>query len=165
MKNITSSSDREKLLRKFREHLFSTQGLAPRTCTARVFYVRQFLQRQLQSKRRTIKLQELTPEIFLNYVLERSAQDSPGRLQAVASALRSFGRFLQFSGRSRHDLASALPPIASPGRSCLPDYLKPEQLNDLLRSIDSTTASGLRNYAIILCLARLGLRAAEVATI
>jgi site-specific recombinase XerD len=165
MKTIASFLDREKLLRRFREHLLSTQGLAPRTCTARLFYVREFFQRQLKSRRRKIKLQELTPEVLLNYILERSAQDSSGRLQALASALRSFGRFLQLSGRSRHDWASALPRIASPGRSALPDYLQPEQLSALLRSIDPTTASGRRNSAILLCLARLGLRAAEVAAL
>jgi site-specific recombinase XerD len=128
-----------------------------------VFYVREFLQSHFKGRRRKFKLQELTPEVLLNYVLERSAQDSSGRLQALASALRSFGRFLQCSGRSPYELSSALPRIASPGRSCLSDYLTPEQLKDLLKSIDVTTAAGLRNYAIILCLAHLGLRASEVA--
>ena len=165
MKNITPSSEHEELLRRFREHLLSTQGLAPRTCTARVFYVHEFLQGQLPLRRPKVRLQELTPEVLLDYVFKRSAQDSPVRLQAVASALRSFGRFLRFNGWTGHDLASGLPRIASPGRSCLPDYLTSEQLGDLLRSIDTTTASGLRNYAIILCRARLGLRAAEVAAL
>jgi integrase/recombinase XerD len=165
MITIASSCDRENLVRRFQHHLLSAQGLALRTCTTRVFYVREFLQAQTRYRRRKIKLHELTPEILLNYVLERSRQDSPGRLQAVASALRSFGRFLRFSGQSRHDLTSALPRIASPGRSGLPDYLSAEQLKHLLGSIDIRTASGLRNYAIILCLARLGLRASEVATL
>lgn len=165
MTTIVSTSDLEKLLRKYRKHLLATQGLAPRTCAARVFYAHEFLHRQLKSKRRKVNLQELTPEALLNYVLERSAQDSSVRLQALASALRSFGRFLQFSGRSRHDWASALPRIASPGRSCLPDYLKPEQLKGLLNAIEITTTSGLRNYALVLCLARLGLRAAEAAAL
>ena len=165
MKSISPSSEHERLLRRFEAHLLSAQGLAPRTCTARVFYVREFLVRQLKKRRRKFKPQELTPEVLLNYVLDRSAQDSPVRLQAVASALRSFGRFLQFSGLSRHDLVAALPRIASPGRSCLPDYLQQGQLNELLRSMDTTTGSGLRNYAIILCLARLGLRAGELAAL
>ncbi len=86
-------------------------------------------------------------------------------IQALASALRSFGRFLRFSGRSGYELSSALPRIASPGRACVSDYLQPEQLNALLQSIDVRTAAGLRNYAVMLCLARLGLRAAEVAAL
>ncbi len=163
MKTITPSLSCEKLLQRFREHLLFNQGLAARTCQGRVFYVREFLQSRFKPGGRKFKLQELTPEVLLRHVLERSARDSAGRLQALASALRSFGRFLQFSGRSRYELSSALPRIASPGRSCLSNYLRPEQLNDLLKSIDVTTPAGRRNYAIILCLARLGLRASEVA--
>jgi site-specific recombinase XerD len=164
MKTITSVSDRERLLERFRGHLLKIQGLAPRTCQARVFYVRSFLER-LRRKRQKLVLQELTPRDFLDYVLERSTQDSPVRLQALASALRSFGRFLRFSRKNPHCLASALPRIASRGRSCLADYLTATQLDVLLRSIDTTTSGARRNYAIILCLARLGLRAGEVATL
>ena len=163
MKHIVLSSEEAKLLREFGKHLLSTQGLAPRTCAARLFYAREFFQWRRKSKPPKLKPKELTPEVLLHYVLQRSAKDSPVRLQAVASALRCFGRFLRFSGRSHRDLSSALPRVASPSRSCLPDYLRPEQLSTLLRSIDITTASGLRNYAIVLCLSRLGLRAAEVA--
>ena len=165
MKTIASSSDGERLLEEFREHLLNAQGLALRTCSARVSCVRAFLEQQLRIKGQKLELPELTPEDVLNYVLERSAQNSPGTLQALASALRSFGRFLQFSGRSPHALTSALPRIASPGRACLPDYLKPEELIALLESIDTTNPSGLRNYSIVLCLARLGLRASEVAAL
>jgi site-specific recombinase XerD len=165
MKIIASDSDQEKLLEAFRQHLLRTQGLATRTCAARVFYVRLFLEQRRGSKRQKLVLQELAPEDLLNYVLERSGQDSPGRLQALASALRSFGRFLQLSRSSTRALTAALPRIASGGRSCLPDYLTPEQLEVLLGSIDTHAVRGQRNYAIILCLARLGLRAGEVAAL
>ena len=164
MQDIASSTQRERLLRKFRTHLLCDQGLALRTCQARTFYVREFLNAHIKSRAPKLKLKELTPEIFLHHVLQR-AQDSPGRLQAMASALRSFGRFLQCSGLNSHDLTAALPRIASPGRSCLPEYLTAKQLNDLLNSIETRSESGRRNYAIILCLARLGLRAAEVAAL
>jgi site-specific recombinase XerD len=159
MQNIAS------FLRAFLNHLLHDRGLALRTCQARMFYVRQFLDAHFKSRASKPKLKELTPGIFLQYVLQRSAQDSPGRLRAVASALRSFGRFLNGSSLNRHPLAAALPRIASPGRSCLPEYLTAEQLNRLLNSIETRTESGRRNYAIVLCLARLGLRAAEVAAL
>ena len=163
MKTILLPSGLEPLLQKFREHLLTNQGLAQRTCAARLFYVREFLKHRFKSSRRKVSLDELTPDVLLNHVLERSRQDSPGRLQALASALRSFSRYLLFSGVNQYDLSSALPRIASPGRPLLPDYLKPEQLDRLLHSIQTNTPMGVRNYAIVLCLARLGLRAAEVA--
>lgn len=165
MKTILSSLNCEDLLRKFRKHLLGNQGLALRTCTARVFYTRQFLHRQLNSSRRQFCLAKLTPEILLHYLLERSRHDSPQSLQALASALRSFMRFLQLRGLTRHDLTTVLPRIASPGRPLLPDYLKADQLKALLACIPTTTIAGLRNYAIILCLVRLGLRAGEVAAL
>jgi len=163
MKQIISSASSEKVLDSFQEHLFSTQGLALRTCVARVFYLREFLECQRKRRRIAVRLRELTPEVLLKHVLERSRHDSPQRLQAVAGALRSFARFLQVTGRNPLDLTSALPRIATMGRACLPDYLSSEQLKRLLGSIDPATASGLRNRAVILCLARLGLRAGEVA--
>jgi site-specific recombinase XerD len=165
MKSTTLSSEHEELLRKFQEHLLSNQGLAARTCAARVFYVREFFRWRFKGRPPKANLRELRPDVLLHYILKRSAEDSPGRLQALASALRCFGRFLQFSGYSPCDLTAAVPRIASLGRSCLPDYLKPEQLNALLQSVDTNSACGRRNRAIMLCLARLGLRAAEVATL
>ena len=109
MKQIHSSSSSEKILSAFQEHMLSTQGLAVRACTARVFYVREFLVRQRQRRPLRTCLRELTPEVLLDHVLERSRRDSPQRLQAVTGALRSFARFLQFMGWNRLDLSSALP--------------------------------------------------------
>ena len=163
MKNIVSPSNSEKLLQNFGEHLLTTQGLAVRTCASRVFYAREFLRAQFKPRRRKLRLSNLTPEVLLKHVLARGRQDSPARLQALASALRSFCRFLQMSGRIGRDLTPALPRIASAGRESLPDYLPPGQLEDLLGSLETETLAGLRNYAILLCLARLGLRAGEVA--
>jgi len=163
MQDIISSANSEKLLQAFGEHLLTTQGLAVRTCTSRVFYAREFLRAQLKGGRKKLRLSGLTPEILLQYVLARAGQDSPGRLQSATSALRSFCRFLQMSGRIERDWTSALPRIASVGRQSLPDYLSVEELADLLGSINTKTQAGLRNHAILLCLARLGLRAGEVA--
>lgn len=163
MKFIVSNSNSEKLLLKYGEHLRTIHGLAARTCDSRIFYAREFLQARLKVGRGKFKTQELTPEVLLQYVLDRSFQDSPVRLQALACGLRSFCRFLQVSGGSPGDLTSALPRIASPGRAGLPDYLTPKQLADLLGSINTKSAAGPRNYAIMLCLSRLGLRAGEVA--
>lgn len=163
MKNIISFSNSEKLLHHFGEHLLAIQGLAPRTGSSRLFYAREFLQAQLKAGSGKVTLRALTAQSLLQYILKRSRRDSPERLRSLTCALRSFGRFLQFSGRIDHDFTSALPRIASGGRTSLPDYLRPEQLKDLLGSIDRRTPAGLRNYAILLCLARLGLRAGEVA--
>lgn len=163
MKTIVSLSSIDKLLNAYRDHLLNTSGLAARTCDTQTFYAREFLRAHLKSARQRLDLQALEPELLLHHVLERSRHDSPQRLQTMASGLRSFCRFLCLTGRSRSDLSTAIPRLRSSHQPGLPDYLLPEQLQALLDSIDLQRPTGLRNYAMMLCLARLGLRASEVA--
>ena len=163
MKTIVSLAGLDKLLKAYRDHLLNTAGLAVRTCDTRIFYAREFLQAHFKPPRQRLDLQALRPEILLEHILEHSRRDSPPRLQQMASGLRSFCRFLCFTDLSSADLSSAIPRIGGNRPSGLPDYLLPEQLQKLLDSIDTERPTGLRNYAIMLCLARLGLRAGEVA--
>jgi site-specific recombinase XerD len=163
VKIIVSLKGVDKLLKAYRDHLLNVGGLAARTCDSRTFYAREFLHAHLRSAQQGLNLQALKPEVLLNHILERSKHDSPARLQQMASGLRSFCRFLCLTGRSGGDLSSAIPRIGGNHRPGLPDYLLPEELKDLLDSIDTQGQVGLRNYAILLCLARLGLRAGEVA--
>jgi integrase/recombinase XerD len=81
-----------------------------------------------------------------------------GRLRSV---LRSFLRFLYVTGRIPTDLTATLPPV-SDWRQTLPARLAPHEVKRLLRCCDRTTAKGRRDYAILLLLVRLGLRACEV---
>jgi site-specific recombinase XerD len=82
----------------------------------------------------------------------------------VVTALRSFLRFLQLRGQIKTDLAAAISGVAHWRMSNIPKYLSPEQVEKLLRSCDRNTLSGQRDYAILLLLARLGLRGGEVLT-
>ena len=87
----------------------------------------------------------------------------PGQLQSLASALRSFCRFLCVTGRHAQDLSAALPSVSGHHREELPIYLTRKQLKELLGVFDRRTLLGKRDYALALCLVRLGLRAGEVA--
>jgi integrase/recombinase XerD len=80
----------------------------------------------------------------------------------MVTALRSFLRFLCQRGSIKTDLASALFGVAHWRLSHLPKSLPPDQVERLLRCCDRRTASGQRDYAILLLLARLGLRGGEV---
>ena len=84
-------------------------------------------------------------------------------MQVLASALRSFCRFLCVSGHHSRDLSPALPSIAGDRREELPVYLSPEQVEQVLGGLDRRTVAGKRDYALVLCLARLGLRVGEAA--
>lgn len=80
----------------------------------------------------------------------------------MVSALRSFFRFLRHRGDITIDLAACVPPIASWKFSTLPKFLPPDQVQRVLNHCNRQTAKGRRDYAILLLLARLGLRACEI---
>src|ERR1035437_4113934 len=81
----------------------------------------------------------------------------------LAAALRSFLRFLHVEGLLVAPLAQAVPPVAGSAGAGLPRAVAPATLAALLASCDRRTATGRRDYAIMVLLARLGLRAGEVA--
>ena len=78
-------------------------------------------------------------------------------------ALRALLRFLHLEGVLERSLASAVPSVAGWRLSGLPKRLEPGQVDALLDSCDRSTVIGRRDLAILTVLARLGLRAGEVA--
>jgi integrase/recombinase XerD len=81
------------------------------------------------------------------------------------TGLRSLLGFLHLSGLIAGPLAEAVPSTASCRLSGLPRALEPEQLDALLSSCDRETSTGRRDYAVLVMLARLGLRRGEVAAL
>ena len=79
--------------------------------------------------------------------------------------LRAFLRFCLVTGEVEHDLTGATLVIRSPQPSLLPVGVSPAQTEALLAACDRDTALGRREYAVIVLLARLGLRAGEVAAL
>jgi len=86
-------------------------------------------------------------------------------VHALAVGLRSFLRFLEFTGRIRPGLAGAVPCPASPLFPPPTHILDPGTRRRFLRSFDRTTTIGRRDYAIALCFSELALRANEVAAL
>jgi len=83
--------------------------------------------------------------------------------QNLVAGLRSLLRYLHVKGLTSISLAPAVPGVAGWRGSALPRGLESEQMAQLLASCDRERASGRRDYAILLLLARMGLRAGEVA--
>jgi integrase len=77
-------------------------------------------------------------------------------------ALRAFLRYLHHSGVTATDLSPGVPAVPTWRFATLPKYLQPAQVAQVLAACDRQTAVGRRDYAILLLLARLGLRAGEV---
>jgi site-specific recombinase XerD len=162
MKAIVSRSPLDLLVEQYQKHLIEVAGLQPSTCQKWTFFVRLFLKAQFKPRTREPELVRLLPEVLLSFVLQQAEHYLPGQLQSLASALRSFCRFLCVTGRHPQDLSAALPSISGHHRQELPTYLSREQFQALLAVFDRRTLLGKRDYALVLCLGRLGLRAGEV---
>lgn len=96
------------------------------------------------------------------FVLEQSRNTSRWGAQRCTTALRMFLRFLIAEGRCRAGLLGAIPVMAHWRLAALPRYLSPEDVERIIDSCDVSSPSGTRDRAILLLLARLGLRAGDI---
>ncbi len=87
------------------------------------------------------------------------------RCKAWPSHLRNLFEFLFWSGKTRHNLATSIPRVAHGRAANLPRYVRPEVVQQLVDAARSDDALGRRDHAMLLLLARLGLRAPEVVAI
>jgi integrase/recombinase XerD len=88
---------------------------------------------------------------------------SVGTAKLLVSDTRSFLRFLFAAGWTSVDLSTAVPGVAGWRGAALPKAVASEMVAALLAGCDRTTVAGRRDYAVLVLLSRLGLRAGEVA--
>jgi site-specific recombinase XerD len=148
------------LTRDYESFLSSERGLAPATLISYLPIVQRFLAAHFGNK--ALGLQDLQPQDLHRFILHQVPRYSRTYSKLMVTALRSFLRFLCQRGIINTDLASALFGVAHWRLSHVPKSLPPDQVERLLRCCDRSTASGQRDYAILLLLARLGLRGGEV---
>ena len=98
-----------------------------------------------------------------DFVLQRAQPHGIWRAKSITTATRVFLRFLTATGRCALGLEHAIPAYASWKLSSVPRFLEPEQVERVLEACVAEDARGLRDRAVMLLLARLGLRAGEVA--
>jgi integrase/recombinase XerD len=96
------------------------------------------------------------------FVLEKSRSCTRGTVQNCVHALRMFLRFLIAEGQCTVGLDGAIPTVAHWRLASLPRYLPPKDVECLIASCNRTSAVGRRDRAILLLLARLGLRAGDI---
>ena len=148
------------LTRDFEEFLHTERGLSRSTVISYLSAVRCFLDERFG--RKVLHLDQLRPQDLHRFILREVQRVSRSHGKGTVTALRSFLRFLLQRGAIQTDLARTLPGVASWRLSHLPKSLPPEQVERLLASCDRSTPTGKRDYAILLLLARLGLRGGEV---
>jgi len=162
MKDIPFQGSVDQWVSRFEQHLIQHAGLQSSTTQRWSGVIRAYLLTRATSRYGPLNLKRITPESLLSYLLGQGRHGPPRPGQVLATALRSFCRFLCVSGALSQDWSHALLPVAQ-RREDLPVYLKASQVNQALRTVERRTLLGKRNFAMLLCLARLGLRASEVA--
>ena len=148
------------LTREFEEFLHSERGLTRSTVISYLPIVRRFLTERFG--REALHLAELKPQDLHRFIIRQVQRVSRVHGKTTVTALRSFLRFLLQRGAIQTDLACTLPVVANWRLSNLPRTLPREQVEQLLASCDRSSPTGKRDYAILLLLARLGLRGGEV---
>jgi integrase/recombinase XerD len=147
------------LIEEYVKFLCEVRGLAAPTISDHRHTARCFLQHLDEEG---IGLKKIQVTHIESYITKTGKRFSRATLQREISALREFLRFLAADGRAPHGLASQ---IDTPRRyrfEKLPRSLPWETVRALLRSIDRTSAKGLRDYAMFLLIATYGLRSSEV---
>lgn len=147
------------LLTSFRQHLLEERGLAESTTTAYVLRANRFLTWSAADG----NVSTLTTGDVTGAVLRESQNVSVGSTQFFVAALRSFLRFCFLQGLLPADLSAAALTVTGRRRSSIPRGIGPKDAQALLQACDRRRATGRRDYAVVLTLLRLGLRAGEVA--
>lgn len=100
--------------------------------------------------------------LIRRFIVDESRKHKPAHMKCVVTTLRSYLRFLVVQGECQSWLDQAVPTIAHWKHSNLPHYLPAGKVEQLIDSCDIETPAGLRDRAILLLLARLGLRARDI---
>jgi len=159
-KSASPENTTERLLQDYGRFLAQERGLSQVSLDNYLPVARRFLAKAFGT--RTADLSQLGGRDINGFVLREKSTFSPKRVQLNTSALRSFLGFLYLRGHLATPLAASVPTVATWRLSELPQFLEPQQVRQLLQSCDRSSPCGRRDYAALLLLARLGLRAGEV---
>jgi len=153
----------EQVVQDFERYLLNERALAPTTAVHYASFVRGFLANRFC--RKPLKLSQLCAGDVVRFVQNQARRLHLKQAKLLTTALRSFLHYLRYRGEILHDLSGAVPTVANWSMTSIPRAISPNLVRRLLASISRHTAMGQRDYAILLLLARLGLRGGEVARI
>lgn len=150
----------EAVVDRYRRYLLDERGLARKTVVARERTALLFL-----AEHSGRELHGLDAGDVSRFVTRQCRRLTTRSAERLVNGMRSFLRFALVEGLITAPLANAVPSVARWSGAGLPRGLARGQVAALLASCDRRRATGRRDYAILVLLARLGLRAAEVASL
>ncbi len=155
-----ADNTRSRITNEFQRYLLQERGLSPLTLLNYVPVVEQFLSERFHN--RVPNFAMLRAPHVTGFVMRHAHQLNPVRARLMVTALRSFFGYLRHRGAIATDLAGCVPTVPAWSLSTLPRFLPAGTVERILECCDRTTSVGRRNHAILLLLARLGVRAGEV---
>lgn len=153
----------ERVVTEYRDYLLKERALSQGTTAQYCRHVNRFL---LESfPRLKPDLSTLRSSSVTSHVQKTAAKMSKKDAKLMCCALRSFLRYARYQGYVEADLQASVPSVANWTLASIPKALSAEVAEKVLASCDRQTPIGRRDYAILLLLARLGLRAGEIVTL
>ena len=156
----TNSEEIQKALDSYKHYLIQDRGFSRSSFTRYLGEIERFLIHIPVIFYRDHN--RLTADDLLAYITDFRKHHSSKNTQCLVSILRNYLRYAFSLGKMNQDLSKFLPASFSVRSSHLPEFLSATQCSKLLNSCHRDTAVGNRNYAILLILMRLGLRASEL---
>ncbi|WP_227269857.1 tyrosine-type recombinase/integrase [Roseobacter weihaiensis] len=156
-------SPRAVLCREYKTYLRVQRGLSEET----IYHCLRFFDRFLTAKfgAGLGDLNSIEPDDITGFILWLRKEQNAPRDKTGPSHLRNLFQFLFWSGKTERNLSAAVPKARQPKPTGIPRYLEPEEVNRLIEVVRGHKKTGRRNYAMLMLIARLGLRAPEVAAI
>jgi integrase/recombinase XerD len=155
-------SELEALLRDYRTWLITERGLAEATVLQYLNCARRFL--GLRADRHgAVHVETLTSVETIAFLLTEARRCSVGATKGRVAELRALLRYLYVRGSTTTLLSQSIPPVAGWHDTAIPRLLSRKDVEALVSSCDRSTTAGIRDYAMLMLLARLGMRSIEVA--
>lgn len=149
---------------RYGDYLRTERGLTERSVCVYLPWVRDFLT-ELEAKTGGVSTQRLNARMVKDFLLDRVGDRSSESCRLLATAMRSLLRFLYLRGETTMDLSLCVPTVRRYRGAAVHAYLSPDELERVLSATNRSSVRGHRDYAILLLLARLGLRAGEIVTL
>ena len=153
----------EVLLGRFGDWLVRERHLAPGSVAMYSMHARRLVERLVTGDR--VEVERLDAAFVRRFVLEVCPGQARASAKLTVVAIRQLLAFLYVEGELARPLVGAVPSVAGARLSGLPKGLAPANVQQLLDSCDRGTSAGRRDFAIVIVLARLGVRAGEVAAL
>lgn len=150
----------DRIVNEYVEYLRRDRGLAESTLPHRRLFPQRFLEERFGDN--PLRLSRLKCQDFLRYIQNHAPEYSVLYCGHMVVVLKDFCRFLHLRGYIHKDIAASIPRMPRWKAARLPSRLEHSEVERFLKSCDRKTPKGMRDYAILILLVRLGLRAGEL---